>query len=63
MLNELDQEMASNLTTFIKYNSGLTQLDLSHCEIGEKLLMEICCSLSKSKSLLTLEITGNQGIT
>ena len=43
----------------MKYNKNLLQLDLSHTGLQENLLRELVTCLRRSKSLLTLDVSGN----
>lgn len=52
-----------NITSFIKYNRRLLHLDLSATGLSEPLLWCIGTSLRKSKSLISLHLSNNPGIT
>lgn len=61
-LTEPEEKVLANLGKFIKHNRSLQQLDLSHTQLGPNLLREICITLRKAKSLLTLDVSGNLGV-
>ena len=52
----------TNLHRFITHNMNLLQLDISHCKIGAVMLFAIMESLARAPSLLTMNISGNQGV-
>ena len=61
-LDEDEQEILQNLGKFIKHNSSLLQLDLSHTQLRANLLRELVTCLRRAQSLLTLDISGNPGV-
>ena len=50
------------LTKFIKYNQNLQHLNLSHTGLNENVLKKVCTSLSKSRALICIHLSGNPGI-
>jgi len=61
-LDEDEQEILQNLGKFIKHNNSLLQLDLSHTQLRANLLRELVTCLRRAQSLLTLDISGNPGV-
>ena len=51
------------MCTFIKRNRSLLHLDLSETNLTEFMLWNIGSSLSRAKSLISIHLSGNQGIT
>ena len=60
-LTDEEEIICENIGKFIKHNKNLQQLDLSHTQLKPRLLREICITLRKAKSLLTLNVSGNLG--
>jgi hypothetical protein len=60
-LTSEEELICANIGKFIKHNKNLQQLDLSHTQLKPNLLREICITLRKAKSLLTLDVSGNLG--
>ena len=58
-----DKTMVENLSKFIKYNKNLLHLDLSYTGLDELTLMTIGSTLRRAKSLLSIHLTGNPGVT
>ena len=61
-LDEYQEEVLDDLGKFIKYNKNLMQLNLSHTNLRSNLLRELVTCLRRAKSLLTLDVSGNDGI-
>lgn len=57
-----EKEMVLNFHRFITHNMNLLQLDISHCKVNASMLFAIMESLARAPSLLTVDISGNQGI-
>jgi len=62
MLGVQDQTLVDNLCKFIKYNFKLYHLDLSHTGLTTLMLREFGSSLRRAKSLLSLHLNGNPGL-
>ena len=58
-LDEDEEEILENLGKFIKYNKKLLQIDLSYTGLRENLLRELITCLTKTKSLLIFDVSGN----
>lgn len=58
-LTDEEEDIVKHLGMFIKYNVALQELNLSHTSLGPNLLREIAYTIRKSRSLLTLHLTGN----
>jgi len=54
--------MIDGLCEFIKHNPKLLHLDLSYTGLTKLMLIEFGPALRKSKSMITLHLTGNPGI-
>jgi len=55
--------MMSKITRFIKYNKNLIHMDLSHTGLNEIAIKFIATSLRKARSLVSIHLCGNLGIT
>jgi hypothetical protein len=51
-----------NVTNFIKYNFKLLHFDLSNTGLSKAMLEQFGPALRKSRSLLSLHLSGNPGI-
>ena len=56
-------EVTNGLMRLIKRNKQLLHLDLTQCNLTEFMLWKIGASLARAKSLVSLHLSGNQGIT
>ena len=63
MMKDLNNETLKNLTRFIKRNGSLIHLDLTQTNLTEYMLWKIGESLARAKSLVSIHLSGNQGIT
>lgn len=55
--------MISKLTKFIKYNKNLLHLDLTCTGLTDQMLRAIGTALRRARSILSLHLSGNPGIT
>lgn len=55
--------MMSKVTRFIKYNRNLVHFDLSHTGLSEQALRVIGASLKRGRSIVSLHMSGNPGVT
>ena len=54
--------IANHLIKFIKYNKNLLHLDLTQTGLNEKILWSFGTGLRRAKSLLSIHLTGNPGV-
>lgn len=62
-LSEVEQQMVLDFGVFIKHNQQLLRLDISHCKANQCLLTAIMQMLRRAPTLLTINVSGNEGIT
>jgi|LauGreDrversion4_2_1035121.scaffolds.fasta_scaffold61146_4 hypothetical protein len=55
--------VVSKVTRIIKYNKNLLHFNISHCGLTEQAVRDIGASLRRGKSILSLHLSGNPGIT
>jgi hypothetical protein len=55
--------MVINITDFIKYNKTLIHFDLSSTGLNEGMVMHIGTALRRAKSLVSMHLSGNPGVT
>ena len=58
-----DAKICNYIVTFIQKNRQLLHLDLTQTKLSEKMLWDICCSITKSRTLVSLHVSENPGIT
>lgn len=56
-------EIVANICTMIKRNKSLLHLDLSHTHLTEYMLWNIGKALSRARSVISVHLSGNRGIT
>ena len=61
-MDELDDQLITNLAKFVKYNFKLLHCDLSHTGLSKQMMKELGPALRRSKSLLCLHLSGNPGV-
>ena len=62
-LDERNDDIAWNICRFIKYNQNLMHLNLSHTFMDKDMVYKICDCMNKARSLQSLHLSGNPGIT
>jgi len=63
LLDERNDEIAVNLCCFIKYNQNLMHLNLSHTFMDKDMIHKVSEAMNKARSLQSLHLSGNPGIT
>ena len=58
-----NKKVIKHLSTLIKRNKSLIHLDLSQTQLTEYMLWKIGVCLSRAKSLASIHLSGNQGVT
>lgn len=58
-----DEEIVANLSEFIKRNRKLLHLNIESTQLTEFILYELCRSLTRAQSILSLHASNNPGIT
>jgi hypothetical protein len=53
----------AKITKFMKYNKNLLHLDLSNTGLNEQMVRTIATALKRSRSIVSLHLTGNPGVT
>jgi len=62
-LDERNDEIAVNICRFIKYNQNLMHLNLSHTFLDKDTIHKVSEAMNKARSLQSLHLSGNPGIT
>jgi len=62
-LAELKLYIMAKVTKFMKYNKNLLHLDLSNTGLNEQMVRTIATALKRSRSIISLHLSGNPGIT
>ena len=62
-MTPVESKIVENLCQFIKKNTVLLHLDLSNMGIHSEMIKEFGPALRKSKSILSLHLSGNPGVT
>lgn len=62
-LDERNLEIAENICRFIKYNQNLMHLNLSHTFMDKDMIYKVSEAMNKARSLQSLHLSGNPGIT
>ena len=57
-----NEQIITNLSTFIKRNKKLLHLNLDSTQLSEYMLFNLCKCLTRAQSLLSLHASGNPGI-
>jgi hypothetical protein len=60
---EMEYYFVAKIIRFIKYNRTLQYLDLSHTGLNELGLRAIAIALRRAKSIISLHLSGNVGVT
>ena len=53
----------AKITKFMKHNKNLLHLDLSNTGLNEQMVRTIATALKRSRSIVSLHLTGNPGVT
>ena len=62
-MTAIEKGIMENLCMFIKKNSNLLHLDLSHMSIHTEMIKEIGPAMTRAKSMIALHLSGNPGVT
>ena len=60
---ELKLYIMAKITKFMKHNKNLLHLDLSNTGLNEQMVRTIATALKRSRSIISLHLTGNPGVT
>ena len=56
------EDLKEYICAFIKYNQNLMKINLGHCGLQYEMLRNIGATMSKARSLMSINMSGNPGV-